>query len=141
MTKRKISEETYLLLTAMVELAKKRNPVQGKFKFESFNDSGWGFSSKQGVLYCGSVGGLAAGYLPLLDKRFYFTDTGQFCDGGMDFSDGNLSDELGDDIFNALFYPICQQTLNKQLPTLYPGATKDEVIANAEYILANHLYC
>lgn len=142
MTKRQISKETHKLLTDMVNMAKGRNPVQGEFQFLYFNypETIKSLTEKEGVLNCGSMGCVAGGYLTLLDKRFHFSDTGAFFDGDSLFCHGNLYDELGHDVFYALFFPKRQHVLDGKLRNLEDDASKQEVIANAEYILANNLY-
>jgi hypothetical protein len=138
--KKRISIETHKLLTKMVELAKEENPVQGKFNFLYFNFPKNGLTEKEGVLNCGTTGCIAGGYLPRLDKRFHFSNIGEFSDGDRPFGSGDLYYELGHDVFYALFYPHYQHILDRELTNLNSDAIKEDVIANAEYILANNLH-
>jgi len=131
----KISQENYELLSAMIELAEKRSPIQGEFDFSTWNDYDDYKIEKEGVLNCGTSGCLAGGYLPLLDKeRFYFDSTDDFCDGFKVFERGQLNQELGDELFNALFLPMNQKRI--ELKNLDNDSTLEEVVENAKNVLA-----
>ena len=131
----KILQDNYELLFAMIELAEKRNPVQGKFCFSGWNDFDDYATEKECVLNCGTSGCLAGGYLPLLDKeRFYFDSTGGFYDEFKVFVCGRLYQELGSELFDALFVPMKQERIG--LEDLYGASTLKEVIENAKKVLA-----
>jgi hypothetical protein len=132
----KISKENYELLFAMIELAEKRKPVQGEFSFRSFNykKDGNPYESKEGVENCGTIGCLAGGYLPLIDKeRFNFSKYGLFFENEKFFTEGKLQSELGNYLFNALFMIENQSKLG--LKDLSAKATLKEVIENAKKVL------
>lgn len=78
----KVSKEVYILLYELYVLACMREPVQGKFSFSRWNRveylSNESYTEKEGVLNCGTFGCLAGGYIPLVDKRFGFTEYGFF---------------------------------------------------------------
>ena len=130
----KISKKNYKLLSKMIALAESRNPIQGDFDFSTWNDYDDFRAEKEGVLNCGTSGCLAGGYLPLLDKeRFYFDSTDDFCDGFKVFERGQLNQELGDELFNALFIPMNQKKIG--LNNLNNDSTLEEVTENAKKVL------
>lgn len=79
----KVSREVYILLYELYVLACMREPVQGEFYFGCWNavidDDSKDFETKENINYCGTVGCLAGGYLPLIDpSKYFFTPNGQF---------------------------------------------------------------
>jgi len=130
----KISKENYELLSKMIALAEKRNPVQGEFSFENWNGTTLETKKKEGVLNCGTSGCLAGGYLPLIDnKRFFFGAFGHFLENDEFFFSGELRKELGDELFFSLFYADEQYILD--FPNLTEQSTLKEVIENAKKVL------
>ena len=146
-----ITRNNFEILTALVNLAKERNPVQGIFYFGSFNFTlgKVKIEAKEEVNYCGTSGCLAGGYLPLLyPERFKFDKDGHFIEveenATPDFAYGRFCHELGDDLRHALFYGgntgvFFDKRYYKGklgLVELFDTATRLEVIQNAMIILA-----